>query len=224
MNITLIMLAILASSPIVEPEAVIVIEPMAACEAASRVLRDMRYVEGRFADPGDFSHPKIQVRMKSCEGIAKLAAPFGVEAVFAALAVAYNEGNYRPGLIGKAGELGKMQVLAKHHCKGVTDLDDGKGGCINPERAGVRALRLIQAKDPSDKCIAKQRQWIRDERHRRTDAGKMQTVLKPRYAHAEAICDLAKYNGSYKYGRKVAAFMVSIERSYDKQQGRLAKR
>ena len=143
MNTALLFLAMVVATP----EA---LDSQAACESASTVLKDMRYVEGKTADPGDFSHPKVQARIRSCTQVAKLAVPFGRDTVFASIAIAYNESNFRPGLKGKAGELGKMQVMPKFHCTPYADLNDGKGGCTNPERAGVRALRFFQKEAKGD--------------------------------------------------------------------------
>jgi len=121
------------------------VEPQDACEAASTVLKDMRYVEGQYAEPGDFSHPKIKARIDSCVGVATLAAPHGRDVVFTsiAIAIAYNETNFRKGVAGAAGEQGRMQVMPKHHCRKYADRNDGKGGCTNPDRAGVRAIRIL---------------------------------------------------------------------------------
>jgi len=143
---TLLILALLAASP----EA---INPQDACESASRVLKDMRYVEGKTADPGDFTHPKIKARIQSCVQVARLAAPHGEGVRFTSSAIAYNESNFRRGVKGSAGELGKMQVLPRLHCKPYADLNDGKGGCTNPERAGVRLVRLLLAKHPLEKAL-----------------------------------------------------------------------
>lgn len=65
--------------------------------------------------------------------------------MFTSIAIAYNETNFRKGVAGKAGELGRMQVMPKYHCQPYDDLRDGEG-CTNPERAGVRAIRLLLRK------------------------------------------------------------------------------
>ncbi len=128
------------------------VNPADACRSASRVLLDMRYVEGRRAEPGDFSHPKIAARLERCEKVARLAAPHGPDVTFAAIAVAYNETNFREGVPGKAGELGMMQVLPGYHCKPYPDLRKGKG-CTDPLRAGVRALRLLLADHGTERAL-----------------------------------------------------------------------
>lgn len=130
------------------------VDPRAVCEDASRVLKDMRYTEfGQYAERGDFSHPNVAARLDSCVEGASLAAPFGSDVTYAVVAVMYNEANFRPGVVGKAGELGRMQVQAKLHCKPYSDLDDGKGGCTNPLRAGVRLMRLLVTKHGLEKAL-----------------------------------------------------------------------
>jgi len=206
------------------PETVDVVDPRAICEAASTVLKDMRKVNSQPRNPWDFSHPNVEKRVASCTEIAAFAAPHGYAVTFASVAIAYNESNFRKGVEGKDREEGRMQVMFKHHCKQYPDLNDGKGHCTNPERAGVRAIRLIQARRPNRSCVASEIRWIRGERKRRSDAGKMQTVLRANRIHAALICDLAQYNGSRRYGRKVAAFTVSIMRSFLKRQQQIVKR
>ena len=207
MNIVLLLL-VFTATPVVSDTSH---DPKVVCEAASMVLRDMRYFQGKYAAPGDFS--RIRKRLASCESLVALARPFGLRLMVGVGAVAYNEGNFREGLVGAAGEEGKMQVMYKHHCKGVLDLDNGKGHCTNPERAGVRALRLILAKSTSRFCITQEVRWIRSDRQRRRVVGKS-TVLRPTREHAALVCALARYNGSRRYGRKVAAMALSIERRY----------
>jgi len=190
--------------------------PREACEISSTVLRDMRYVEGKYADPGDFSHPKVKRRIDSCEEITKLAIAHGEDVVFASVAVAYNETNFdktRHGkpILGKKGEQGRMQVMYKHHCKGVADLDGGKGICLNPERAGVRVLRGFLGSTPSAREIGRAKKWIRDLRKKRLAEGKPPTVLRSK--HASLVFRLHRYNGSPHYGLKVAALYVTIQKA-----------
>ncbi len=144
---TLVMLALVCAGPLDW------IEPQEACEAASTVLKDMRYVEGKYAKPGDFSHPKIEARIASCMEVAALAAPHGRDVVVTALTIAYNETNFRKGVTGAAGEQGRMQVMPKHHCRQYADLNDGKGGCTNPDRAGVRAIRILLKRHPLTEAL-----------------------------------------------------------------------
>jgi len=205
MMMTSLLLATLAAMGSPDP-----VEPRAACEAASMVLKDMRYVEGKLAPKGDFSHPKIKARLDSCVEVATLAAPHGRDVIFAAVAIGFNESLYRKGVVGADGELGRLQVLPGYHCKPYPDLNDGKGGCVNPERAGVRAIRLKLAQ-----------------------ARKMTRRLRPLYRKGDAcrwnrhrvptICRALKdYNGSRTYASKVARFIRSIRWSYAKQE-RLAR-
>lgn len=143
---TLILVALIAAAP--DPA-----DPEVVCDAAARVLKDMRYVEGRIADPGDYNHPKVKARQARCIQVASLAAPHGLDVTVASVAVAYTETNFRDGVPGKLGELGMMQVLPHLHCKPYSDLNDGQGGCTNPERAGVRFLRFLLTKHSTRKAL-----------------------------------------------------------------------
>jgi len=200
---------LLAALVVVAPEAV---DPQEACEAASMVLKDMRYVEGKYAEKGDFSHPKIQRRLASCVEIATLAAPHGEDVTFASIAIAYNESNFRQN-VGKGGdgEVGRMQVIPGYHCKPYGDLDDGKGGCINPERAGVRAIRL-----------ARSRVLKKHRRHWGLHTGK--DACKWGQRRTPTMCRvLREYNGSTTYATKVGGFIRSIRRSYERHTTLAAK-
>lgn len=120
------------------------VDPVEACEAAATVLRDLRYEErGRWADRRDLGHPAVQARLARCVQVARLAAPHGPDLTFASIAVAYAESNFRLEVEGSAGELGMLQVIPRYHCRPYPDLDDGQGGCTDPVRAGVRALRIF---------------------------------------------------------------------------------
>lgn len=123
------------------------------CEAASMVLPDMRYTEGGYTAPGDFSSPEVEARLRRCEKVARLAAPHGKMVVFASIAIAYTETNFRPDLVGTAGEVGMMQVIPRWHCEPFDDLNDGSGGCTNPERAGVRFIRRLLSEHSMNKAL-----------------------------------------------------------------------
>ena len=130
-------------------------EAVGLCRSGSHVLKDMRYYQGRILHPvKDAAHPRLVRNVKRCARIVRLALPFGRRTAILAGTIGYNETLHNGSKVGKAGELGAMQVLAKYHCTPYPDLDDGKGGCTNPERAGVRALRLMLT-DNTDKKTGK---------------------------------------------------------------------
>ena len=143
MKAVLILIALVLSLPSIAMAEEEKANPRLACEAASLVLKDMRYVEGKTAAPRDFSHPKAEARLQRCMKVALLAAPHGEKVMLASIAIAYNETNFRSKVKGSAGEVGMMQVMPKHHCKPYKDLNNGSGGCTNPELAGVRLIRFL---------------------------------------------------------------------------------
>jgi hypothetical protein len=194
-------------------------QPSAACKAASTTLKDMRKVEGKYTDPGDFAHPKVRARLERCTEISRLILPYvdsAPETVYAAVSVAYNESNFdkeRRGkpLVGAKGEQGMMQVMAKSHCKEPPH-GDGKI-CTHPDKTGVGILaRLLTDRKLLRKCIRAER------KRRKQEKLKPWAPLQLRYA-----CALSRYNGSrYErttpYGRKVSGYAMAVRRALRKME------
>lgn len=105
------------------------------CDAAADVLTDMR----------SRVKPGVEVRLGHCSSLLRKARDLGVtdEPTLARIvAVAYTESNFRPGVTGKRGEQGMMQVQARIHCK--------KNPTCDTDTAGIRLLTTLRD-DPANR-------------------------------------------------------------------------
>ena len=206
------MLALLFFVVVVAAPALTVDRPDAekVCKAASLVLKDMRYHGGKYADPGDFSPSQVKERLDHCIKAVRVGTFHGEKVAFATAAIGYRESNFRPEVVGAAGEVGMMQVIPRLHCTKYPDLDDGKGGCINPVRAGVRAFRLLLASE-----LEARPRWI--PIYSNGDPCRWDGLRVPTLCRV-----LRRYNGSQRYATAVAGFVRSVEWAY-RRDGHLAK-
>ncbi len=164
------------------------------CEAAAAGLRDMRSAVA----------PGVDERLRRCRQLAEkaLGLGLGVEGAAHAIVIAYNESNFRPEALGRAGEQGMMQVLGARHCptigQQVESCDHDQAALvflralvdqarrIHPRR--VDWVRVLRGYNGSRRYALKVAPWARHllGRHRRLVAKQAPVVEPEVVVNAEA--------------------------------------